>query len=63
MIKKFLTILLVAAITLSFSACSLAVPDDGGDGNNLLAFGSDKDGGLFRRNMRRGGQCAYPYRF
>lgn len=48
MIKKFLTILFASAITLSFSACSLAVPDDGGgDGNNLLAFGSDKMVGFF----------------
>ena len=48
MIKKFLTMLLASAIILSFSACSLAVPDDDNvDGNNLPAFGTDKMVGFF----------------
>lgn len=48
MIKKFLTMLLASAIILSFSACSLAVPDDDNvGGNNLPAFGTDKMVGFF----------------
>ena len=48
MIKKFLTMLLASTIILSFSACSLAVPDDDNvGGNNLPAFGTDKMVGFF----------------